>query len=742
MVARKINKQLAGMEDIAQGIGPVAQTRNGTEYAVGQIDIPYAVLSESAMSALDPDTFTYAKLGEDYYRYSASDDSGIPANTVGSWILSEGRLYNLAVALGVPSSTLAYLVEGAEVTNAKYLVLGTDVYILSDFATGAIGTFTEADTFSLTIGTDTLTASRLPGFSRGSVVFLMKRYDITDEANIQAASEYLVSIGGGTIKYCYSPVIEEASIVLQSLVRHDLCGNTVTQKDGAGLTIYKTEDFDTLTGVGPLANAPYGFAVVNGFVDGNWLADFASASIGGDTTYNNTAGYGFQIFGSQYDIDVTLDNCAQVGFYTEAVDYTDFDIEQSCNVRLRGRCFGRECVISRGPADICWDKVFLGCPAWAATDEERQADIVLSEVYTDVITPVHAFVSDEEDVGSDSYHGHHEFGMMHLYGNYSGYGYYCKNTGRLKGDHLVVENCRGGFYNDTRTWGGIAMLECHNNGRQPSNYSGSSLVKMYDIFDQSLQGFNIRAVVRRTITQQDEYTAYRTTGKNGHLQLDYFVSGSDTEGASTGNMAEILSESKTVDINCVNTTGNAVYVEGIANKITVNSRNHTSGAVVYRVAGSTNGNLANHITLNGQDCDALIYLDNLVTVEQWNITGFLVSGQTIYESGSTELDMYNRAVVNNLSVRIDNVSYSNRDVGRVNLDNTLTTAQTITVSHTYFQTPDPAQVNFNLYDPSPDYTGAMEYIYLQSVSATELVFTYKLASIGTDGPLVLCWRID
>ena len=104
--------------------------------------------------------------------------------------------------------------------------------------------------------------------------------------------------------------------------------------------------------------------------------------------------------------------------------------------------------------------------------------------------------------------------------------------------------------------------------------------------------------------------------------------------------------------------------------------------------------------------------------------------------------MVGRGISLDIAARVNGVLATSYDVGRVNLDNTVTTEQTITVSHNYFQTPDAAQISFNLYDPSPTYAGAVQYLYLQTITATQLTFVYKLPATGTGGPLVLCWRIQ
>lgn len=534
-----------------------------------------------------------------------------------------------------------------------------------------------------------------------------------------------VYLENGKTIYVDGPIVIKTGTVI-------LGGKNTELKMAAGSNadVFVTENFASLTGVGPLVNAPMDFKIAGFRVNGNYLADWVGSTVDVDTTYNNTSGYGFKIFGSKYHIDVELVNCAEVGFYTEAVDYTSYGQEQDCTVRLRGRVFGKEAFINRGPADINIEHVMLGCAGWKATASERNAAIVTSTVYSG--EPVDVMVSDEVS----PYNGHHEFGFMHLYGNLNGLGYRTRNTGRLKGQHMVCENCRGGAYFDSRVWGGISMLECHSNGREPSTLAGT-LSTYPDIDNQSLQGFNLKSVVRRSETQAASYLALNQAGRGGKVELDYFTI--DSTPLTTAKVANITSENSDISIRCQSVGADAVYLAGVANKLSLVAKDVTANAV-YRYAGASSENRGNEINIVAYDCTNLLYLDGAVTTESIKITGELSTGQTV--TAGTALDLYNRGASVDIAVRVGSTYVSSYDNGRSNLDNTVTTAQTITVTHNYFQTPDPSQVSFNIYDTSPVYGGALGYCYLQSVSATKLVFAYKLSAIGTNGPLVLCWKIS
>lgn len=555
-------------------------------------------------------------------------------------------------------------------------------------------------------------------------------------AFFQAAATAVKNAGGGTINIPAGTWVA-TNIPLMTGVYWRGAGvdaTTITQKIGQNADIFISENFFSLTGVGPLINAPIGFGIEALTVDGNYLEDYQSAAIGGDTVVNNTTGFGVRIFGSKYNIHCEIVNCPQVGFYSEAVDYAGYGDEANSYLHIAGRIFGKEAVVYRGPADCQLEHVIMGAVAWLPTQAARSSTLVLSDIYPG--EPVHVMVSDEALTGGgERYNGHHEFGIMHLYGNLSGLGYKTVETGRLKGNHMVVENCRGGAYFGSRVWGNISILEAHNNGREPSTLAGT-LPVFPDIEVASLQGLTLDITLRRIITQAATYLGLKTTGRMHNIKMNYFTI---APAPANSPVAHILSESGTYDIVCTDVSGDAVIVEGVTNKVKVNGRSIALGALVKRVAGASSQNRGNEIEITARDCDAIINLDSLVTTEMFNITGELFTGQVI--NSGTAFGFTNQSPSVNMSVRIGTASFSAQRSGRVNLDNTITTEQTIAVNHGYFQTPDPAQVSLSIYDPSPSYAGSLDYARIQSTSATQIVFVYKLGAVGVGGPLVLCWKV-
>lgn len=84
---RTIEKQLATMEDLACGLGKVSQNRGGTTLVLGRIMLPYAVIDEAALKALDVSKFDRAFLNNTYYIYNPDATEGIaPSSGRGFWV--------------------------------------------------------------------------------------------------------------------------------------------------------------------------------------------------------------------------------------------------------------------------------------------------------------------------------------------------------------------------------------------------------------------------------------------------------------------------------------------------------------------------------------------------------------------------------------------------------------------------------------------------------------------------------
>lgn len=131
--SRVITKNLAGVEDLLLGIGTVSQTRNGTSYEIARIDIPLVVASEAAITALDINKVTRARLytsttSYNDYIYDSATTSGIPSNGVGFWVRATVNSVNTIVAptllnswvdLGGTSRAAGYYVDALGIVHLE-----------------------------------------------------------------------------------------------------------------------------------------------------------------------------------------------------------------------------------------------------------------------------------------------------------------------------------------------------------------------------------------------------------------------------------------------------------------------------------------------------------------------------------------------------------------------------------------------------------------------------------------------
>lgn len=466
---------------------------------------------------------------------------------------------------------------------------------------------------------------------------------------------------------------------------------TISQQANNNCDIFATTNFSALHARGPLAHAPVNFGVSDLTIDGNYLADYHIASTGGDTSINNSKGYGVRIFGSKFRFDVEVVNCPEVGFYSEAVNYSNYGFEQSSLLKLTGRVFGKEAMIYRGPADCYIDKVFLGCAGWLATSAERNKTIVFSSVYPD--QPVDVMVSDESEANDNlPYNGHHEFGILHLYGNLNGLGYRCRNTGRVKGNHLITENCRGGAYFDQRTWGSISILEAHNNGRLPEKIS--SVAAYPDIEVASLGGMSINATVRRTQTQAGSYLALRSTGRNQTIKLNYFCPGTPPKNSP---VAIICSESSDFDINCEGVDGDAIIHQGTANRVTVNGRNVLNGSLLKRASQEKGDACANTFRLTAWNCDVVLSEEGITHTDSVNILAKLRTGQKV---SLTRLNITQNNSFFEIAAQIGHDMYNSHQRGQASVTADQLN-QTVEIEHKYFQQPEAEQISVTIRNPAP-----------------------------------------
>ena len=149
MTIRNIRKNLAGMEDLLQGVGSESQSRGNNLYTIGKIDVPYAVQTEIELKALDISCFTRARIYEtatdfEDYIYDPDDLTGIvPTEGAGTWIqvsakvASSANLALLSADINTVSKYAGKQVWDSTVSRPVWAVgnLAADLWVYADGAT-------------------------------------------------------------------------------------------------------------------------------------------------------------------------------------------------------------------------------------------------------------------------------------------------------------------------------------------------------------------------------------------------------------------------------------------------------------------------------------------------------------------------------------------------------------------------------------------------------------------------------
>lgn len=565
-------------------------------------------------------------------------------------------------------------------------------------------------------------------------------------ANFKAAGLAVSNAGGGIIKIGPG-VWRTCEVPLYANVHWIGSGHgttTLKQPDGTNKDMVVSNNFATLTKVGPAGNPliPSNFSMSNLTVDGNYLTDFNASINGADTTTKNTSGYGFKIFGYKFNIDVELNNCAGVGFYSETASANDdVNFAASANrvtskVRLYGNVFGKEAVYFRGPHGLHFEYLEVGYIGWSATNAARQADYILSDLHqTNLLNGV---TIESGLIGTPNrYHqGVPTFDVIRVHHNLNGYGLDTRYTNSTTiGQYVYVEACRGGVQLNRSVIGTVVTRDCGVEATGKANNNAWGILVDADVRFRTKIGY---LSITKSQTTQNIKTSLRAYGDHNDITMHYTVNGVVTNvGGDKAVEIENTNRSK-FDLTFAATHATAVTLAtAVGNDIRINANNVTSGVVLVRSPGCNN----NTITINAENC-ATVYSSSVTafqaSTDDVSITAVLATGQVVFSASGSGDPEINKPKVNAI---INGVQYTSKRAGTVALAD-VTTEQVITVTHGYFTTPKLSQISLTLIDPSPTATHVIEYLRLRSVSATQFVAVVKFSSVGTDGPLSLGWKLD
>lgn len=144
-----IYKQLGAMEDLAQGVGEISQSRNGTNVQVNKIDVPFSVDSEAKLKALDVTKYTRARVYDNtteytQYIYDPTATSGIPPNVGGGyWVIDPS--FNNAAKNAISNNSIIKLDNVADMqstTNSANITLQDNMRVNTGGTTWEVTTVT------------------------------------------------------------------------------------------------------------------------------------------------------------------------------------------------------------------------------------------------------------------------------------------------------------------------------------------------------------------------------------------------------------------------------------------------------------------------------------------------------------------------------------------------------------------------------------------------------------------------
>lgn len=153
MITRNMRKNLAGMQDLLQGVGNVVQSRNDQELAIAGIDLPYAVATELEMQNLDVLIFTRARVYKGTtsytdYIYDENATTGVLSNTgSGNWV----EIAWVSSYAGMSSVVWDFATDGGAIGDIMLGSLPADASIVSAFYEVLI-TLTSAGAATVALG--------------------------------------------------------------------------------------------------------------------------------------------------------------------------------------------------------------------------------------------------------------------------------------------------------------------------------------------------------------------------------------------------------------------------------------------------------------------------------------------------------------------------------------------------------------------------------------------------------------
>ncbi|ANI33881.1 hypothetical protein AA098_10480 [Pseudomonas sp. JY-Q] len=563
---------------------------------------------------------------------------------------------------------------------------------------------------------------------------------------IRNAVLYLKALGGGQLRYGPGRFTAQAeAFLLDTGVTHMGSGFGVTfwvTGAGANVDTFKSANFDTLTGVGPITAAPHSYGVIGGTIHGNYLdlgPNWSEINWRDASTVLNSSGCGIKSFGTRCEFRVEIFNVAQNAIYQEAIGAQFDNSTAGCRIWLDGRISGQEGFVMRGPGDSSIDFIGFGLcgllpkPARAATSS------LPSLLYPS--DQVNGMVIDNQGV----YEGHCEITRAHLYAVSFGVGIKTLGVCRLNALHLATDACLGGFDFSAATHGLIAVAEARGNGRQPIDYTGATVAPKPDLVTREGGAWVLEMHLKTS--------RYAPSGNDGNYAVQ--IGGSSgifsitRQGQNQGDGLPLLSpflsvtgDANNISFTCERQRGNVVHLTGNSNNIRGTCSEVSQATVLTRDTTAGSACFNNSVDITAQTLATTCTLFNAIGVAASENIRLLGSGAAGYTKFTgSPMAAVNRTVVWTI-MALDGSSIngkSTEDYIEQAIPNTPVSG-TIVVPHNFLY--QPAQLQITL---GKRFAGSIPDQLLDlgvsAVTATDVTIAYRWSALPSTGSATLVCHI-
>ncbi|MFK3820476.1 glycosyl hydrolase family 28-related protein [Pseudomonas sp. NPDC089407] len=541
---------------------------------------------------------------------------------------------------------------------------------------------------------------------------------------------------GGSIWYPAGTYVVSRPIPLDSLVHHEGAGRgacKVVAAPGSNTDVFKTRDFDSLTGVGSIANAPNAFSVKGLTIEGNYLDFSEGVTWKKSNRVINSAGSAIKIFGSRFDLDVEVYNVAKNALYIEGGGEFLSNQEHASRVRVTGRISGKEGIVFRGPGDIYLEYVVFGLAGLLPYSQRQTAMDNLSDIYPGV--SVDGLVLDN----SPPYTGHAEIGFVHVYANSYGFGVRTRGVNRFNVGHIVVENSCGGYYFGEGAHGVIGILESRANGRAPDAFAGSRFLVKPDIVVDNGKIWQLTGQMRvyRYRPSQDLHDyAVQILGGCNNLTITYAAQLQRDFVPLDAGFLKVAGSNNVIRFQALRVKGNGVFVSGETNQICGVIDTIYSGTALVRNGAKSFGNMID-IVAAGLTADSVGFQSvGVVANEKIKLVISGAAGFTPFKGDP--MVALNRACDWEIAASQGNGinGTSTDDYIDVSIPND-SVSGSVVVPHNFLYAPEAGQVSLSLRYPGtpPDQllTVGVRDDGENKPTATQIVISYRWSAIPTSG---------